>query len=144
MKLEKLSLKHSQVFIPSLIGPFTCNLRAVKLAGTHNFPSLAAMLQQKLDSITSMDVNFSGDQSKQAEMKTFISSMRGLESFHEQNSDMLASAIQVPLKHLSVFSAHNVNQSPLSVLLDNRWTACKKRAIITTVHVQELLLDKHI
>ena len=93
VRLETLSLKHSQIHIPSLIGPFGSNLRSVKLAGSHNFPQLAVMLQQKLEQITRLDVNFSGDAAKQAELMDCIAQMKGLKSFNEQSSDNFASAV---------------------------------------------------
>ena len=36
-QLEKLCLKHTQISIPTLIGPFQCSFKAIKLSGSQNF-----------------------------------------------------------------------------------------------------------
>ena len=63
-KLERLVLTHSTVEIPTLIGPFSCKLQAVKLSGSQNFVELAQKLQLDLSLIRDFDLNLPSDYAK--------------------------------------------------------------------------------
>ena len=42
--LHSLTLKHTRVHLPTLIGPNSCKIKEIRLSGSQNFPQLAKML----------------------------------------------------------------------------------------------------
>ena len=54
--LESLTLRHSSIMVPTLIGPHQCQLASVKLAGNQNFEQFAQMLQLNLAQVNEFDL----------------------------------------------------------------------------------------